>query len=267
MTSASATVTDLGVALPEHWACHPVVVTEAAHNDWSCSQAWWSDDALLLRMRRRVGLYADPPGAPDGLYALGTPQGVARLVLEAGPLDDLGRTTAPRGTRRDLAALAEASGATVPAPFRRVAAGLWDWFLTDREPEHFPGEDRVVELTGDHGLAEAAAALAVAHLQGELTVDDPRSRWWGWRGDDGALHSIVGAGRRMPGAPWVLGSIGTDPAYRGRGLGAATTAVAVRAGLREVPYVTLGMYASNDVARRTYERVGFRVLQEFESAH
>ena len=264
MTAASI---DLGVGLPERWAAHPVVVTESAHNDWAVRQAWWSDDALLLRMRRRVGIYADPAGTPDGLYAVGTPEGVARLVLDAGPLDDLGRTTAPRGTRRELAALAAATGATIPAPYLREPTGLWDWFLIDRNPGPFIGEERVEELTGQDGLAEAAAALAVAHPGGELTVDDPRSRWWGWRGDDGRLHSIVGAARRLPGAPWVLGSIGTDPAYRGRGLGAATTAVAVRAGLREAPYVTLGMYAANAAARRTYERVGFRVLQEFESAH
>lgn len=257
-------VPDLGVGLPARWATHPVVVTESAHNDWACSRAWWSDDALLVRMHRQVGIYADTDGV-EGLYGVGTPEGVARLVLEAGPLDDIGRTTVPRGTRTVLDALAAASNRTVPTPFTRPAPGLWDWFLADAAPEPFAGEDRVVELTGDAGLAEAAAAVALAHPDGELRVGDARSRWWGWRGDDGRLHSIVGAARRVPGAPWVLGSVGTDPAYRGRGLGVATTARAVRAGLREVGYVTLGMYAANDVARRTYERVGFRMLQEFES--
>jgi predicted GNAT family acetyltransferase len=64
----------------------------------------------------------------------------------------------------------------------------------------------------------------------------------------------------------VLGSIGTDPAWRRRGIAAATTAAAARAGLAEAPFVALGMYASNDDARRMYARVGFALGQAFESS-
>ncbi len=257
---------ELGVDLPERWATHPVVVTESAVGDWEVSRAWWSDDAVLLRMRRKAGRHADDPGR-DGLYGVGTVDGVARLVLDVAPeLAGAHRSTVPRGTREALAVLAAERGVVVPETFQRPASAHWDWMSIDHEPERFAEEARVEELTGEAGLAEAVATLAIAHPDGELEVGDARSRWWGWRGEDGRLHSIVGAARRVPGAPWSLGSIGTDPAFRGRGLGAATTAAAVRAGLQESPIVALGMYAYNDVARRTYTRVGFELVQEFESA-
>jgi ribosomal protein S18 acetylase RimI-like enzyme len=153
----------------------------------------------------------------------------------------------------------------VPAPFDAPPSGEWDWLGTVVAPPAQPGEDRVVELVGEEGRREGAACLAVAHPHGELAVDEPRSRWWGWRDDDGVLRGVVGASRLVPGQPWVLGSIGTDPAWRGRGIAAATTAVATREGLAEASLVTLGMYADNHGARRLYRRLGYEVGQEFES--
>ncbi|QAY62732.1 GNAT family N-acetyltransferase [Xylanimonas allomyrinae] len=251
-------IATVGVDLPERWASHPLVVTESAHHAWDASHAWWDDDALLLRLRRLAA--TEPDGY--GVYGVGSPDAVARLVLAAGDLAPVGRTTVPRGTRAALARLT----AAVPAPFDRPAQAHWDWLMTDRAPADLPGQERVEELTGRAGLREAAATLGVAHPEGELAVGEPRSRWWGWRDDDGVLRGVVGADRRVPGAPWVLGSVGTDPAWRRRGVAAATTAVAVRAGLAEAPIVTLGMYADNDAARRTYARVGFVVVQANESS-
>ncbi|QAY71113.1 GNAT family N-acetyltransferase [Xylanimonas protaetiae] len=250
--------------VPAAWATHPVVVTESAHHGWDVVSAWSDDDALLLRLRRQA---VEEPGtsADPGLYAVGTPDGAARLILAAASRDGwppVGRTTTPRGTRAALAALAAASGIAVPAPFGDPATGHWDWLGIGHEPPRLDGEERVEELTDP---AEVRAILALAHPAGELEPTEPRSRWWGWRDAEGVLRGVVGADRRVPGAPWVLGSIGTDPAWRGRGIAAATTAAAVRAGLREAPIVTLGMYADNDAARRTYRRVGFAVVQEFES--
>jgi ribosomal protein S18 acetylase RimI-like enzyme len=244
------------------------VVTESAHHAWDIRDVWHDDDALLLRLHR--GAPTEPPGA--GLYGVGAPDGVARLIVAAadqegdeqatGALGGIGRTTVPRGTRAALARLTR----HVPAPFDTPAQGFWDWMMIERSPAPLPGEDRVAELTGADALAEATAALAAAHPDGELAVAEPRSRWWGWRDAAGVLRGIVGADRRVPGAPWVLGSIGTDPSWRRRGIAAATTAVAVRAGLMEAPIVTLGMYADNDAARAAYTRVGFVVVQANESA-
>jgi ribosomal protein S18 acetylase RimI-like enzyme len=251
--------------VPARWATHPVVVTESAHHDWDVVAAWADDDAVLLRLRRRA--VEEPGVSPDpGLYAVGTPEAAARLILAAASDDEwlpVGRTTTPRGTRATLGALAASSRAVVPPPFAAPAVSQWDWMRIDRAPGPLRGEERVAELTD---AEEIRAVLAVAHPTGELEPGEPRSRWWGWRDDAGVLRGVVGADRRVPGAPWVLGSVGTDPGWRGRGIAAATTAVAVRAGLAESPLVALGMYADNAVARRAYARVGFRVVQEFESS-
>lgn len=58
-----------------------------------------------------------------------------------------------------------------------------------------------------------------------------------------------------------LSSIGTRPPFRGRGLGALVTAAAARDGLAEGSRWTyLGVFSSNDGARRMYERLGFAVI-------
>jgi ribosomal protein S18 acetylase RimI-like enzyme len=55
-----------------------------------------------------------------------------------------------------------------------------------------------------------------------------------------------------------LSSIGTRPAYRGRGLGGLVTALATRDSLAAGSRLTyLGVFAENAIARRLYERLGF----------
>jgi RimJ/RimL family protein N-acetyltransferase len=271
-----------GVALPARWAGHPVVVAENARHGWDVTHVWSDDDALLVRLRWRERADGDRPFAVEAaddaasasLLSVGTPDGAARLLLRAAAdleqegtsLASATRSSVPRGTRATLAAMAVADpGLVVPAPFDVPTDGAWDWMGTTSDPPAQPGQERVEELLGDVGLAEARAARERANPHGELSVDEPRSRWWGWRDDDGVVRGVVGASRRLPGQPWVLGSIGTDPGWRGRGIAAATTAVATRAGLAEVPMVTLGLYADNHTARRLYARLGYELTQEFES--
>ncbi|WNB87359.1 GNAT family N-acetyltransferase [Cellulomonas sp. ATA003] len=67
-------------------------------------------------------------------------------------------------------------------------------------------------------------------------------------------------------------SLGVDPVTRGQGLAGAVMSAAVRDCLEVVPrlgppMVSLGMYASNDVARRVYTRLGFRLEHRFDSRH
>jgi GNAT superfamily N-acetyltransferase len=60
-----------------------------------------------------------------------------------------------------------------------------------------------------------------------------------------------------------LSSIGTRPAFRGRGLGALATALAVRDALAvRSPIVHLAVEADNDEALRLYERLGFSTVGE-----
>ena len=58
-----------------------------------------------------------------------------------------------------------------------------------------------------------------------------------------------------------LSSIGTRPAWRGRGLAGYITRLLVADSLAEdVGLVYLGVYADNDEAIRLYERLGFAIL-------
>ena len=159
-----------------------------------------------------------------------------------------------------------------PAEGRRHLdrAATVDPDLAIERPPHVPaqpGEERVEALSGPSAAAEVRACLDVANPLAEMSPEDPWARWWGWRDPDGALRGVVGARQVEPGTPWALGSIATDPAWRGHGIAAATTAVVTRAGLAEADWVTLGMYADNDAARRVYSRLGYAVVQEFESRH
>jgi ribosomal protein S18 acetylase RimI-like enzyme len=60
-----------------------------------------------------------------------------------------------------------------------------------------------------------------------------------------------------------ISSVGTRPAWRGRGLGALATAIAVSDALAGGSrFVHLAVEVDNDRARRLYERLGFRVVGE-----
>jgi RimJ/RimL family protein N-acetyltransferase len=277
---ALAPVTEVaGASVPARWAQHPVVVAEAAHGGWDASHVWFDDDAFLVRLRWRERIDGVRPLAVDhaptgvSVLAVGGAEGASRLVLAAeaelsavGGLGPVVLASMPRGTHATLSGVVPPDGLVVPAPFDRAPFDAWDWMCATEPPPAVPGENRVTELTSADERAEAAACLAVAHPGGELPVGEPRSRWWGWRDDDGVVRGVAGASRRVPRRPWALGSVGTDPAWRGRGIAAAVTAAATRAGLAETSMVTLGVYAHNEAARRLYLRLGFDPVQEFESS-
>ena len=67
-------------------------------------------------------------------------------------------------------------------------------------------------------------------------------------------------------ASWHLHGLGTLPQARGQGIGGLLTAAATREGFDAgVDWVSLGMYASNETARRVYLRLGFAVEGRFTS--
>lgn len=148
------------------------------------------------------------------------------------------------------------------APF-----STWDWMSTDAPPEPQAGDALVRPLDRVREADAARACLAVANPG---TTADPlgpdEAGWWAVE-QDGDLVGVIGA-RREPGTrdgaeSWHLHGLGVLPRARRTGAGAALTATATRAALAHgAQFVSLGMYADNDGARRIYRRLGFRTDAE-----
>lgn len=228
---------------------------------------------------QRVEVTTAPDGRSGALVAVlrerrttllgrGDPAPVAQLVAgrverraAAGEPTGVDWMSVPRGAQVDARHL----GLLGLAPY-----SSWDWLVTDAEPPAVAAEDVVVPLDP---VAEADAVRACLAVANPGTTADPtaadQAAWFGVP-DGGRLAGVVGVSLR--GGPddaswsWHLHGLGVRPAARGRGLGAALTATATRAGLRGgASWVSLGMYAENDTARRIYHRLGYVTEGEFDS--
>jgi RimJ/RimL family protein N-acetyltransferase len=89
--------------------------------------------------------------------------------------------------------------------------------------------------------------------------------WHGIRGNAGELLSIGGAVRWRNGTTMVV-SIATDPIARGKSMAQeVTSSLAMRLFGSGEPAVGLGVWAQNASAIHAYEKVGFRLAEEFVS--
>lgn len=216
---------------------------------------WQVDPARTPRGRVVGGAVAFERQDREGrrtLTLVGTPAAAAgaleRLVPAAAPL----RVTVPRGT---LEVLGDAV---------RVGEGAeWDWLRTDVRPPRAPDADRVVTVT-DEDAVRALLAVASPRHSADPGDDDVR-QWVGVRADDGTLLACAAHTEAVPGVPH-LASIATHPGARGTGLGALVTGTLTSRLLDDgFPVVTLGMYADNAVARRMYQRLGYRCDHRWSS--
>ena len=256
----TGSVTDL----PGRWGATPYLLM--AHGRSAVRRSWQDEDAVVVALEDRRG--------GTGLVGLGAPSGVARLLeVAAGePADDadvawshLRWATVPRGT---WGAVGQ-GGSRLFGGWTGLSA--WDCMWTYRPLVGVADHDveRLLPQLPEV-RAEVAQALARAHPTARTRPDDPRLiGWWGARAD-GRLVAVVGALRYGPGLAPHLVSLGVDPEHRGRGLAGAVLAAAVRDGLAAGTQVGpsavwLGVYASNDAARRVYERHGFELGHRFES--
>ncbi|MDP9392853.1 MAG: GNAT family N-acetyltransferase, partial [Actinomycetota bacterium] len=147
--------------------------------------------------------------------------------------------------------------ALLPAALRPTQPEDWDWFWTRTPPPAQDGEPRVRWLDD----------MADDTLRSFLKASSPRysaepgdrhvRRWCGIVDGDGSVRATAAWTEYVAGVPH-LASIATHPDARGRGLGAAVTAWITRELLRSHDWVTLGMYADNETARRMYRRLGYR---------
>ncbi|MBL0885772.1 GNAT family N-acetyltransferase [Myceligenerans indicum] len=194
------------------------------------------------------------------LTAVGEPVRLANVLRHVAETLE----TAPRGvvvTR----GTGEHAAATL-ASWGLAKTSEWDRMATTVMPD-VPATVLVERLELDHDHDAIAELLAVASPATQHGVDAPGHDWYGVRAPDGTL-SAVGASvlRDGPDGEFAhLGGIATRPELRGQGLATAVTAHLTAGGVAAHGMVTLGMYADNTVARRVYERLGFRVIHEVET--
>lgn len=223
---------------------------DAAGDPWT--REWitpaWEGPAWAVEGAVAYGL-----GTPDEpaahLTLTGTPRAAA--VLAASVLAELPEPpyvlTVPRGTQ----------------PLPDGEREEWALMTTATAPPPQAGEEAVVPLEPGPELSALLAEASPGHL---VRPGDPQvALWAGIPGPDGA-PVCAGALLTRPGtgAPH-LASIATSPAHRGRGLAAAVTAWLTRRALERAATCGLARLDTATTAHRLYERLGYRVVQEFTS--
>ncbi|OGO55996.1 MAG: hypothetical protein A2V85_04285 [Chloroflexi bacterium RBG_16_72_14] len=183
--------------------------------------------------------------------------------------------SAVHGRPADLVARLEANGfrdiggghvmvmrdpaACPPTTVRELAPGVSIRTLA-RAEDAGPGDVEAVAgvLADSFGAPPWRARELAADL--DLTLDDPRIAL--------VLARVAGEPAAVAKATTFdgltyLSSIGTRPAFRGRGLGALVTRDAVVAGVaRGARLAYLGVFSGNPTALRLYERLGFATIGE-----
>lgn len=182
----------------------------------------------------------------------------------------------PRPILREPADIVER---LLAAGFDDVGAGMI--MVLDR-PEALAGHDRPTdrsvtverlhELPGP-AATEAAADVALVLVEAfeaepdrRASIEAETAAWLGHPDLHVCLARVDGepaavAKRATFDGATYLSSIGTRPAFRGRGLGGLVTAIAAREGIADGSrWVHLGVYSRNEEARRVYGRLGFAAV-------
>jgi ribosomal protein S18 acetylase RimI-like enzyme len=125
------------------------------------------------------------------------------------------------------------------------AATIIAWFPTRRDAVWWGGPKVSNPLTADW-------------LVGQFALGS----YWVWTGPDNEIQAMAGLQAKEGGVAW-LNRFGIAPAIRGKGLAAQLMNelidIARRRGDTEV---SLGVYGSNHIARRVYEKLGFKPVSE-----
>ncbi|WP_456788265.1 GNAT family N-acetyltransferase [Cellulomonas sp. P5_C5] len=238
---------DVLEVLPPRWREHRMILGDRVR--WDAVEVLGDDDGVVLL----IG------GPRPAVLGLGDPSTVDRLVAD-GDVGPARWMSVPRGC--------------CPRPDTLTGLDLvpfsaWDWLSTDTAPPTVAGESEVRRLDP---IADADDIRACLREANPGTSADPAGPdelgWWGVQAD-GVLAGVIGAasrGAEGDGRSWHVHGLGVLPVLRRTGMGTALTAALTRAALAGgASWVSLGMYAQNDDARRIYRRLGFRTDGEMAS--
>lgn len=187
------------------------------------------------------------------------------LVLLGGPADALSLILS-KGLD-----LAPSCRITVPRRHEKLLKNVtvteiseWDWMGIFNDEHCYAPTIEVTDLGLTHD-EEIAAFLSQASPTASTPPGDPEIiTWHGIRDANGLL--AVGAATKWSSGAAVLVSIATHPRARGRGLAVEVTASLTRFLFDQGHHrVTLGLYAGNEAAAKTYTKVGYRLLEQFSS--
>jgi len=223
----------------------------------AAGQGWIAEDGTVAYLGPEDG--SDHDQWLDVIGDPGTAAVVLRHTLKELAAPPLG-FSAPRGTDVDGIELSSESVETWDFM-------AWDASAAGAAPPSPPGEELVEALVPGPGVdAEISALLSEANPHHSTKPGWEGIRVWGGvrSAETGALLAVGALCHRGSGVPW-LASIGTLPAERGRGYGAAVTAWLTRRGVETSGVCTLGHYVPNEVAQRIYLRLGYRTTHEMFS--
>ncbi len=232
-------------ALPPRWRSHRLVLTE--RRTLGRARVVGDDEGIVV-------LVDDEPGPSVAGYGLaGRAAAIVTALVDAGELAaPLRWMTLPRAT--DLPTEVCQALRVQPLPG-------WDWMSTAGIAD-VPGTGSVERLDVTRDLPQILGCLAEANPSTDSDPTSPgEAGWWGVR-EGGRLVGVIGAGRRGAAADdgfsWHLHGLGVRPSGRRRGIGAALLVAATAEGLAAgAEWVSLGVWAANEQARRIYRRLGF----------
>lgn len=223
-------------------------------NRWQEERSWHADGATLLLVRAtRAGV------ARRQLVGAGSPGPLATAVAEAAR-DGVGEVVLGLLTRGTWELVTEAARARLGM---ETGPG-WDWMWSRTVPPAQPGQERVAPVTGAGATAEVRECLARSYPDAHADPADPALTWWGYREKDGVLRGVVAVSAPTD-EPVHLSGLGTDVAWRRRGVASAMTGAVTRWALAGHPYVHFGIWSDNHAARHVYTRLGYAVGHEVEN--
>ena len=128
------------------------------------------------------------------------------------------------------------------------AAVIVGWFPTRRDAVWWGGPTVSDPLTAEWLVAQFASGP-----------------FWVWTDRDDVIQAMAGL-KAMPDGMAYLNRVATAPSIRGKGLSARLMAELIAiARTRGDTAMSLWVYGSNTIARRVYDRLGFRVVAQREA--